>query len=207
MRTPVIGALALSLTFNLALAVSGAQAETPTEAVQEVVDGVIRVLKDPALQGPAKKRVRRERVKQVIDRRFDYEEMARRCLSRHWRSLAAGQRREFVRLFSQLLEASYAGKIENYHNQKVKFLREDIDDTDYAEVRTVVLGQNDRIPLNYRLIRTDQGWMIYDVEIEGVSLVSNYRSQFGRVISEGSYGELVRRLRTKINEMQRIRSM
>jgi phospholipid transport system substrate-binding protein len=207
MRSTVIGALALSLTFNLALAVSGARAETPTEAVQGVVDGIIRVLKDPAMQGPAAKKQRRERMKQVIDHRFDYEEMARRSLGRSWNSLDYGQRQEFVRLFGELLEASYAGKIENYHDEKVQYLREDLDDGDYAEVRTVVLRKNDRIPLNYRMLLKDQSWMIYDVVIEGVSLVSNYRSQFGRVISEGSYGELVRRLRAKITELQKTRKL
>ena len=207
MRSTVIGALALSLTFNLALAVSGARAETPTERVQGLVDGVILVLKDPAMKGPAAKKQRRERMKKGTAPRCDYEEMARRSLGRSWGSLNGGQRQEFVRLFGELLEASYADKIENYHDEKVQYLHEDRDDGDYAEVRTVVLRKNDRIPLNYRMIIKDQGWMIYDVVIEGVSLVSNYRSQFGRVISEGSYGELVRRLRAKITELQKTRKL
>jgi phospholipid transport system substrate-binding protein len=203
MRLTVIGVLALSLTLNLALTVSGAGAETPTEAVKSVVDEAIRILQDPSLKAPSQKQQRRDRVKRVIDRRFDYEEMARRSLGSSWRSLSAGQRREFVRLFGELLEASYSDKIMNYHDEKVQYAPEIMDEPDYAEVRTVVLRKNDRIPMNYRLVRKSEGWMVYDVIIEGVSLVSNYRSQFSRVIRESSYGDLVRRLRAKINELQR----
>ncbi|MBI4643339.1 MAG: ABC transporter substrate-binding protein [Deltaproteobacteria bacterium] len=204
MRLVLIGVLALSLTLSLALAVSGARAESPTDAVKSVVDEAIRILKDPSLKAPALKKQRRDRVKQVVDRRFDYEEMAKRSLGASWRSLSAGQRQEFVRLFAQLLEASYSDKIMNYSDEKVQYAPEIKDDDDYAEVRTMVLRKNDRIPMNYRLMRKSQGWMVYDVVIEGVSLVSNYRSQFSQVIRESSYNELVRRLRTKINELQRI---
>ena len=203
MRFSLIRALALALTLNLVVAVSGATAETPTEAVKGVVDEVIRLLQDPSLKSPGQKKIRRERMKQVIDRRFDYEEMARRSLGASWRSLNAGQRQEFVRLFGELLEASYADKIEKYRNEKVQYLQENVEDADYAEVRTSLLRKNDKIPMNYRLLRKDRGWMVYDVVIEGVSLVSNYRSQFSRVISESSYGELMRRLRVKISELQK----
>jgi phospholipid transport system substrate-binding protein len=195
--------IALLLTLSLALAVSGAQAESPTEAVKSVVDEAIRILQDPALKAPALKQQRRDRIKQVVDRRFDYAEMARRSLGAPWRSLNSGQRQEFVRLFGELLEASYSGKIMNYHGEKVQYLREIPEDDNYAEVKTVILRKNDRIPLNYRLLRTDRGWMVYDVEIEGVSLVNNYRSQFSQVIRESSYSALVQRLRTKINELQK----
>ncbi len=203
MRLMVIRALALLLTLNLAMAVSVAQAETPTEAIKSVVDEAIRILQDPALKAPALKKQRRDRIKQVVDRRFDYEEMARRSLGGSWRSLSPGQRQEFVRLFGELLEASYSDKIMNYQDEKIQYTQESREDGDYAEVRTVLLRKNDRIPMNYRLMRKSQGWMVYDVVIEGVSLVSNYRSQFGRVISESSYGELVRRLRAKIDELQK----
>jgi phospholipid transport system substrate-binding protein len=204
MRLTVFRVLALTLTLTLIPAV-GARAETASNAVKSVVDEVIHILQDPALKAPSQKQVRRDKVKQVIDSRFDYEEMARRSLGSTWRSLSAGQRQEFVRLFGELLEASYADKIMNYHNEKVQYLPEIQDDPDYAEVRTTVLRKNDRIPMNYRLLRTPQGWMVYDVVIEGVSLVSNYRSQFHQVIRESSYSGLVQRLRTKINELQRIK--
>jgi len=203
MRLVAIRVIVLLLTLNLALAVSGARAETPTEAVKSVVDEVLRILQDPALKAPALKKQRRDRVKQVVDRRFDYEEMAKRSLGAPWRSLNSGQRQEFVRLFGELLEASYSGKVMNYQGEKIQYLREIPEDANYAEVRTVVLRKNDRIPMDYRLMLKDQGWMVYDVVIEGVSLVSNYRSQFSQVIRESSYSGLVQRLRTKINELHR----
>ncbi|MHB8067751.1 MAG: MlaC/ttg2D family ABC transporter substrate-binding protein [Desulfobaccales bacterium] len=199
MRLAVIKGIALCLTFNLALAVSAAWAESPTDAVKSVIDEVIRILQDPSLKAPALKKQRRDRVKQVVDRRFDYEEMAKRSLGSTWNTLNAGQRQEFVRLFGELLEASYSGKVMNYQGEKVQYLRE-LPDGNYAEVRTVILRKNDRIPMDYRLILKGQGWVVYDVVIEGVSLVSNYRSQFSQVIRQSSYNGLVQRLRNKINE-------
>jgi phospholipid transport system substrate-binding protein len=179
-------------------------ASTPTEEVKSVVDEVIRLLKDPALQGPAQKPQRRQLVKKVVDRRFDYEEMAKRTLGVTWGRLNRSQRSEFVQLFGELLEASYADKIEKYHDDKVLFTGEHIEG-DYAEVRTVLVRRNDKIPMNYRLLNKTP-WMVYDVVVEGVSLVSNYRSQFSRVISESSYPDLVKRLRTKVDELQKMQN-
>lgn len=203
MRLAVIRGIALGLTLNLALAVSGAWAGSPTDAVKSVIDEVIRILQDPSLKAPAMKKQRRDRVKQVVDRRFDYEEMAKRSLGAPWRTLAAGQRQEFVRLFGELLEASYSGKVMNYQGEKVQYLREIPEDANYAEVKTVILRKNDRIPMDYRLMLKDRGWVVYDVVIEGVSLVNNYRSQFSQVIRESSYNGLVQRLRNKISELHR----
>ena len=138
-----------------------------------------------------------------MDPHFDYEEMAKRSLGPTWGKLSAAQRSEFVQLFAQLLEASYSDKIEKYaQNVKIDYTGE-ILDGDYAEVRTVVVRANDRIPLNYRLLNEGGTWKVYDVVIEGVSLVSNYRSQFSRIIHESSYAELVRRLKTKVSELTR----
>lgn len=198
--------LALMLTLSLALAGGPALAGQPTEEVKGTVDEVIRLLSDPALKSPAQKEHRRQLIKEVIDRRFDYEEMARRCLGHSWRNLSPAQRSEFVRLFGELLEASYAEKIERYTDEKVNYTGETLDG-DYAEVRTVVLRKNDRIPMDYRLLHSSNSWLVYDVVIEGVSLVSNYRSQFGRIIQESSYGELVRRLRVKVNELKELERM
>jgi len=197
-----IKAMALALTLNLALAVSGAVAGEPTEIVKGVVDGVLNVLNNPAYQGPAHKNQRRLLMKETVDRRFDYREMAKRSLGPTWGTLSHAQREEFVHLFAELLEASYSDKIEKYStNIRIDYVGENVDE-DYAEVRTVVLRANDRIPFTYRLINDSEGWMVYDVSIEGVSLVSNYRSQFSRIIHESSYPELVRRLRTKVNELE-----
>lgn len=177
-----------------------AMAGAPMETIRSMVDEVIRLLKDPALQGPAKRQILRQRVKEVVDRRFDYEEMAKRSLGPTWNKLSPAQRSEFTRLFAELLEVSYSDKLEQYSGETVSYLGE-TQDGDYAEVRTVLVRRNDRIPMTYRLINQSR-WMIYDVVIEGVSLVSNYRSQFQQVISQSSYAELVRRLRNRVNELR-----
>jgi len=194
--------IVLGVTFILALMVSGALAGPPTEVVKEVIEKALDILNNPSYQGPAQKETRRRLVKQLVDRHFDYREMAKRSLGAPWHRLNNAQREEFVRLFAELLEASYSDKIDRYaRHVKVDYTGESLDDG-YAEVRTVVVRPNDRIPLTYRLYNASGNWMVYDVVIEGVSLVSNYRSQFTRVIHESSYAELVRRLRTKVNEQK-----
>jgi phospholipid transport system substrate-binding protein len=194
-----------ALIFILIIILTGAAAPalagSPTEAVRSTVDEVIRILQDPALKAPSQKQRRRQLVKQTVDQRFDYEEMAKRTLP-IWHSLSGAQRREFVSLFSELLEASYSDKLMKYSGEKVTYIGENVYDGQ-AEVRTLVLRHNDRIPMNYRLIN-QSGWKVYDVVIEGVSLVNNFRSQFTRVIRESSYADLVRRLRRKVEEQRRM---
>ncbi len=186
----------------LVLAGSTAIAASPKEVAKEVIDKALSIINDPAYAGPAKKQQRHDMVKQIVDRHFDYREMAKRSLGATWNSLSNPQRDEFVRIFAELLEASYADKIDRYvKNVRIDYPGERLDG-DYAEVPTVVVRPNDRIPLTYRLHNASGTWMVYDVVIEGVSLVSNYRSQFARVISESSYAELVKRLRTKVNEQR-----
>ena len=199
MRGLIGKVLTLSLIISLAGMAAPALAGPPTEAVKGTVDEVIRILQS---SGP--KAQRRQAVKQTVDRRFDYEEMAQRTLP-NWNKLSSSQQREFVSLFSELLEASYADKLMKYSGEKVDYVGEQVDG-DRAEVRTLLVRRNDRIPINYRLLDKSR-WMVYDVVIEGVSLVNNYRSQFTRVISESSYTDLVRRLRTKVDELQQMRKM
>ena len=192
-------ALILTTLLTLALGVGGVWADSPTDAVKGVIDQVVNILNDPALK--AQKDRRRQMVKQTIDRRFDYEEMDKRSLEANWKGLSAGQRQEFVKVFSELLEASYADKIMKYAGEKVRYTGER-KDADFAEVQTQLLRKNDKIPMNYRLIEKSGNWMVYDVVIEGVSLVSNYRSQFGQVIRQNSFAELLKRMKTKISELK-----
>ncbi len=185
---------ALALAIILALA-APALAGPPTEAVKSVIDEALRILNDPSLK--AQRERRRQLVKAKVDQRFDYEEMAKRSLGATWGKLSPAQRSEFVRLFGELLEASYSDKVDKYAGETVTFLGESVDG-DYAEVRTVLVRPNDKIPMNYRLINKSR-WVVYDVVIEGVSLVSNYRSQF----SQYPYNELVKRLRTRVDDLRR----
>ncbi|MGA9753604.1 MAG: ABC transporter substrate-binding protein [Desulfobaccales bacterium] len=191
--------LVLGLISNLVVGVGGAWAGPPTENVKKFIERALDVLQNPAYQGEE----RRQMVKRIVDPYFDYREMAKRSLGATWGKISAGQRDDFVHLFAQLLEASYSDKIEKYAQRvKIDYTGE-ILDGEYAEVRTVVVKANDRIPLNYRLLNEAGGWKVYDVVIEGVSLVSNYQSQFHRIIHESSYIDLVQRLKSKVSELQR----
>ncbi len=200
MRGMALKILMLTLIGILAISVGRAAAGAPTDAMKGTVDDVIRILSNPALKDPSQRHQVLQQVKQVVDRRFDYEEMAKRTLP-NWNQLSASQRREFVTLFSELLATSYAEKMAKYAGEKVTFLGDRLEG-DQAEVNTVLIRTNDRVPINYRLINKGN-WVVYDVNIDGVSLVNNYRSQFGRVISESSYPELVKRLQTKVDEQRR----
>ncbi len=190
------------LSLFLIMAVAAAGAADPRAVAKEVIDRALSILNDPAYAGPAKKQQRYSLVKQIVDRHFDYREMAKRSLGSTWNGLNDSQRNEFVTLFAELLEASYADKIDRYAKHvRVDYTGES-KDGEYAEVRTLVIRPNDKIPLTYRLLNESGTWRVYDVVIEGVSLVSNYRSQFARVINESSYAELVKRLRTKVSEQR-----
>ncbi|MCL4501607.1 MAG: ABC transporter substrate-binding protein [Deltaproteobacteria bacterium] len=186
--------------FTLALAVPGAMAAAPAEVTKQVIDKALDILNDPNLAGPALKNRRFSKVKQLVDQHFDYREMAKRSLGPTWNKISSSQKDEFVRLFAELLEASYADKIDRYAKRVRIDYTGQTQDGNYAEVRTVVVRPNDRIPISYRLLNEAGTWKVYDVSIEGVSLVGNYRTQFGRIISESSYEDLVKRLRTKVSE-------
>jgi len=204
MRGMTLKVLTLTLILSLTGMTGLAAAAAPTDAVKGTVDEVIRILSNPALKDPGQKQRILQQVKRVVDGRFDYEEMAKRTLP-NWNQLSATQRREFVNLFAELLATSYAEKLAKYSGEKVTYQGDRVDG-DLAEVNTVLLRVNDRFPINYRLINK-ANWVVYDVVIEGVSLVNNYRSQFTRVIGESSYPELVRRLQTKVDEQRRLGGM
>jgi phospholipid transport system substrate-binding protein len=194
MRSAIFG-----LTLTLLMGAAGVWAGPPTDIARQVIEKALDALKEPGFTAEA----RRQKVKRIVDPYFDYQEMAKRSLGPAWGKLSPGQRQEFVALFSQLLEASYSDKIEKYAQRVQINYTGEILEGNYAEVRTVVVKANDRIPLNYRLMNEGGTWKVYDVIIEGVSLVSNYRSQFSRIIHESGYAELVKRLKTKVSELTR----
>jgi phospholipid transport system substrate-binding protein len=198
MLKPTIRIICFVLSLSLTAAPASRAAEQPLDIAKSVIERALEILRNQDLS----KQERRRQVKEIVDRRFDYREMAKRSLGATWRTLSKAQQDDFVRLFAELLEASYSDKIEKYAvNVRVDYVGQSVDG-DYAEVRTLVIRPNDKIPISYRLLNESGGWMVYDVTIEGVSLVSNYRSQFSQIIHESSYGELVRRLRTKVHELQ-----
>jgi phospholipid transport system substrate-binding protein len=180
-----------------------AQASAPvTNEVKRVVDEVVRIVSDPELEKPQKEPQRRQQLRDTISRIFDFAEMAQRSLATHWKERTPAERKDFVSLFQTLLENSYSGKIESYHNEKIVYLGESIDG-DHAEVKSKVIApKGDEYSLDYRLINKGGKWMVYDVVIEGVSLVSNYRGQFNRIINSQGYPELLKKLRAKSEEIK-----
>ncbi|WP_447974240.1 Tgt2/MlaC family protein [Nitrospira sp. Kam-Ns4a] len=182
-----------------AAALDSAVAGTAMEAVQTAINEVIRILQDEELKKPERAKERRQRLEQVINDRFSYEEMAKRTLGAQWNKLTDKERQEFVDLFKRLLTNSYAGKIEGYSGEQVEYLSERTKD-DYAEVRTKVVSGKAEIPLDYRMLHKGGAWRVYDVVIDGVSLVNNYRGQFAKILKDSSYAELLETIRKKAEE-------
>ena len=182
----------------LALALVGAAGAGPvTDQLKTEIDRVIAVLDDPALKGPAKSQERRQAIRTITDEVFDWTEMARRALGRHWPEISAAEQGEFVPLFRDLIERTYISKLEQYSGEKLQYAGELMDGTQ-ATVRTKVLLKNgNEAPIDYRLSREGDRWRVYDVLIENVSLVGNYRTQFDGIIRSSSYDELVKRIRAR----------
>jgi phospholipid transport system substrate-binding protein len=185
----------------LLLAPSGVWgAGEPTDRIRGAIDRAIGILKDPQLQGPEKRERRKELLRREIEPAFDFEEMSRRSLGPEWRGRTEPERKEFVSLFTELLANSYLGKIEAYEGEEIRYVKETVD-LPYAQVETrVVTKRGQEFPVNYRMRRGDGGWRIYDVVIEGISLVNNYRSQFQSLLRKSSFEAMLERLRTTVRE-------
>ena len=176
------------------------RAGEPITLIKQTINEVIDILKDEELKKPDRGADRRAELRRVIGERFDFEEMAKRSLALHWKKRTPGERKEFIPLFSDLLERSYVKKIESYTDEQILYTDETIDG-DYASVKTkIITKRNVEIPIEYRMLKKNNRWVVYDVIIEGVSLVNNYRNQFNKIIRKDSYEELVKRMKNKQEE-------
>jgi len=176
----------------------GAWAGAPTDQVQRGVDQVIRLLEDPALKQNGRLPERRVAMRRVANEIFDFPEMSKRSLGRHWQARTPAEREEFTAAFTDLLEYTYVTKIESYSGEKVQYVSEQLDGSDYAVVRTrLVTSQGVEIPIDYRMSRRAGQWRAYDVAIEGVSLVANYRTQFNAILQRSTYSKLITALKEK----------
>jgi phospholipid transport system substrate-binding protein len=193
---PMLGA-ALAFVLAIVLAVP-AMAGAPTEQLKQRVDEVVRVLSDPSLKGKTDQR--RARVRKISEGVFDYQDTARRSLAQHWNDRTPDEQKEFVQLFADLLERAYFSKIDHYQGEKVKYGAETIDGDEGLVKTTIVTNSGTDVPVDYRMHLVNGRWLVYDVVIEGVSLVSNYRAQFNKIIRTESYQALVKRLNAKENE-------
>jgi phospholipid transport system substrate-binding protein len=169
---------------------------TPTEAMKTTVRQALAVLQDQELRKPGRTDERVARLKQIADSCFDYREMAKRSLGSQWNKLGEDDQQEFVDLFTEFLTATYVEKIHAYSGEEVKFLNERLEGN-YAEVKSIMVGKKTEIPLDYRLMNKDGDWKAYDVVVDGISLVQNYRGQFTKILRASSYENLVQTLRDK----------
>ena len=191
-RRPV-GVLVVSLVLGVA---TSAPAGPASDQLEVGIDKVIHVLADPSLKGTAKAKQRRDALREITGPLFDWNEMASRSLGRHWQPRTEVERQEFVRLFHDLLERSYLTTLERYNGERVAYGTESIEG-EKATVRTQVFNKaGQQFPVDYRLLRHGDRWLVYDVVIEGVSLVANYRAQFDQIIRTSSYEKLVEKLKS-----------
>jgi phospholipid transport system substrate-binding protein len=190
---------ALATFMLLAAVVSPAgAADNPAQAIQNRVDRAMKVLNEPAMKGPSHASERRARVRKIADEIFDFEEMGKRALGPHWTKLAPDKRERYVSLFAELLDRAYFEKIDQYEGEKVRYLDPRIEGEQATVPTRVVTPRGTDIPVDYRMYRSPSGWQVYDVIIEGVSLVSNYRSQFDRIVRTASTDELLKRMDAQV---------
>src|SRR5262245_37683233 len=175
-------------------------ADSPTAQIKSTIDQVIQILTDPQLQGEGRKQERRKRLREVIFVRFDFQEMAQRSLGAHWQRRTPEEQTEFIKVFSDLLEQTYVDKIESYNNEKFIYTNERMDGP-YADVSSKMRNsKGEEFSINYKLHRAGEDWRVYDLVIENVSLVNNYRSQFNRILNSSTYDELVIKLKRKLSD-------
>ena len=174
-----------------------AMAGEPTEQIKQTTDRILSILADPNLKIPARAQERKQSVSRTIDERFDWEELARRSLAQHWAQRTLDEKKEFIQLYRDLLERTYLNKVQDYSGETVRYEGESAE-SDYAMVKVRILtSKNTEIPVDYRVMKKGNNWLVYDISIEGVSLVNNYRSQFNSILQKSTYQELVKKLKDK----------
>ena len=194
-RTWTMMLLSVIWLSSMGLAIAG----EPTDLIRKNTEQVIKILDDPQLQGPDKQAERQGRLRKLADEVFDWQEMARRALARHWRERTPQQQQEFTGLFKDLVERTYLNRLESAagERQDIVYADEQTQDSQAVVKTKVVTKRNTQVPMDYRLHKVNGRWKIYDVLIEGVSLVNNYRSQFNDILSRSSYDELVQKMKSR----------
>jgi phospholipid transport system substrate-binding protein len=191
----ILAGLAITSPSPAAVTVNKTES-SPTDAVKGAIIDLIQILDDETLKQPGQAARRRYKIEAVIKDRMHYEEMARRALGTPWSTLSPRDQREFVGLFVQLLRDAFAGRMAERSDEQVVFLGEVREDA-FAEVKAQMQGRKIDTPVDFRLIRHAQEWLVYDVVIDGASIVSNYRSQFTSIIRDVSYTGLVKMMKQK----------
>ncbi len=182
-----------------------AAATGPMETIKKPIDAVIAILNDPQYKSPDAHAAQREAIWKTVKPMFDFTEISRRAVARNWRDFSDKEKAAFVDVFAQFLGNTYIDKIQGeYHNEKIVYLDQDLYQDRYAEVRTQILRESVQIPVNYRLLKEDDNaWKVYDIVVEGVSLVKNYRTQFASLLEKESPAQLIQRLNDKLSNMDK----
>jgi len=175
-------------------------AGAPLEAVKVSVNNVIEILRNPKLKAESAKETKKEKLRVIYKEMFDEVEFSKRTLTRNWTKFDAAQQAEFIKLFEQILEKSYADKILDYTNEKVEFYKENMISENQAIVQTKIITSSKEIPIDYRMILKDGKWRVYDVVVENVSLVQNYRTQFNDILAKNTPEQLLEILRKKVSK-------
>lgn len=179
--------------------ISCAAATDPVVFVKDAVDEIISILQDEKLAAPSRKAERKNRMVTIVEKKFDFREMSMRALARHWRERSPAEQDRFVFLFKTLLENTYLAKIETYSGEKVVFKKAAVQGNK-AIVYSDLIRKNVETPVNYKLKNSDDHWTVYDVEVEGVSLVNNYRTQFASILSKENFAGLIAKLEEKVSK-------
>jgi len=183
----------LTLSFNVFAGV-------PLDTVKTNVNGVLEILGDPKLIGETGKKMKEQRVEAAADKLFDYVELAKRTLGLNWNKFSPEQRKEFVELYRTILKNAYVDKITAYTNERVNFTKEVPLSETTVEVQSVVVSKGGETPINYRVMKKENNWKVYDVVIEGVSLINNYRTQFREILGNNPPETLIETLRKKVGK-------
>lgn len=170
----------------------------PTDQIKETTDKILAILTDPALEAPEKLNEKKRMIRKAVDERFDWTAISRRALGRHWRKMTTEEKREFIPLFGQLLEKTYLSRVGEYSGERVRYEDEKVDGTYGVVTVKIISDKHGEISVKYRLWNKKDEWFIYDISIEGVSLVNNYRSQFNTILMKSSPSEMIRKLEEKV---------
>jgi len=185
--------------FLMTLFIAGSSiAGGPTDDVRKTTDKLIAIVSDPALKESDKARERATRIRKAVDERFDWKEMSKRTLARHWKKRTQQEKEEFIDLFGRLLERTYLDKVEGYSGEKVLYVGERVEGNYGIVVVKIITKKDTEILVKYKLKKKGGKWLVYDISIEGVSLVNNYRKQFNSIMTRSSYEDLIKKLRTKV---------
>ena len=189
------------MTFILCLIFPvSAFAGIPLETVKGHVDNVLDVLRDPSFKGESAKKVKKDKIRAISEKMFDFTELSKRTLAANWSKFSPEQQKEFIELYTSLLEDAYANKIMAYTDEKIAFSKEVALTEKTVEVRSTILRNSGDIPIDYRVIMKDGSWRVYDVVIEGVSIINNYRSQFREILANKPPESLLATLRKKVGK-------